>query len=306
MAFHFDISDFRLFVNIVESGSLTRGAERTFLSLPAASQRLKNFEETLGLKLLIRSAQGLQVTEAGKVYLEHARRVLAQLDLLTSALQDFGAGIKGKLRLLGNTTAVTEFLPAVLGSYLLDHPDVQMELRERTSDDIVRAVREGAADIGIVSGMVLMDKLQTLPLTSSRTVVIAPLGHPILEHEQVYFKEVLDYEQVCLPEGSAIHEFLLQKASALHMPLSVRVQVSSYDNVCRMVQSGIGIAIVPVTTVSRPEFAERLGVCELLDLWARREFFIVARDFQGLPRYATEFVEALREHFDSQVKAIES
>ncbi|MDF3887553.1 LysR family transcriptional regulator [Cupriavidus basilensis] len=302
MAFYFDVNDFRLFVNIVESGSLTRGAERTFLSLPAASQRLKNFEETLGLKLLIRSAQGLQLTEPGKVYLEYARRVLAQLELLTCALQDFGAGIKGKLRLLGNTTAVTEFLPAVLGSYLREHPDVQMELRERTSDDIVRAVREGAADIGIVSGSVLMDKLQTLPLTSSRIVVIAPLGHPIVEHEQVYFKEVLDYEQVCLPEGSAIHEFMLQHALALHRPMAVRVQVSSYDAMWRMVEAGVGIAVVPITAVNRPEVAGRVGVCEMLDLWARREFFIVARDFQVLPRYAAEFVEALRQHFDTQIK----
>jgi DNA-binding transcriptional LysR family regulator len=293
---YFDNGDFKLFVKIADTGSLTRGAEKSFLSLPAASHRLKNLEESLNLKLLVRSAQGVTLTEAGKTYLKHARQVLAQLDLLTSDLQEFGAGIKGQLRVLANTTAITEFLPDMVGTYLKDHPDVQIDLRERVSDEIVRSVRDGSSDIGVISGSVLTDKLQTLPLTSSRIVVIAPLGHEVLENSQLYFKELLQYEQVSLPEGSAIHTFLHQHAAALHLQMRVRVQVASYDAVCRMVESGVGVAVVPITVLQRLELHKRVGMCELVDFWALREFHVVARDFQALPRYSQDFVEALIEH----------
>lgn len=295
MAFYFDIADFQLFVKIVEAGSLTRGAEKAFLSVPAASHRLKNIEDNLNLKLLLRSAQGITLTEAGTVYLAHARQVLSQLQLLTSDLQELGAGIKGQLRVLANTTAISEILPAMLGEYLKAHPDVQLELRERLSDDVVRGVRDGIADLGLIAGSVPTEKLQALPLTTCRLILIAPLGHEILRAKGLLFKDILQYEQISLPEGSASHDFLHLHAMNLHIPLKVRVQVSGYEAICRMVESGVGIGLVPSTVYARLNLQGRVGVCELLDDWALRESFLVARDFSTLPKYATEFADTLLE-----------
>ena len=297
MAFHFDIADFKLFVRIAETGSLTRGADKAFLSAPAASHRLKNLEDNLSLKLLIRSAQGVELTEAGMAYLRHARLVLAQLELLTSDLQELGAGIKGQLRVMANTTAITEFLPVIMSEYLTTHRDVQMDVRERLSDDVVRAVRDESADLGVFSGSVPTVGLQSLPITSSRQVLIAPLGHEILAHEELHFKDILQYELICLPEGSAFHSYLHRIATTLHIPMRVRVQVSGYDAICRMVESGVGIGIVPDTVVARLNMHGRVGVCAVLDEWAIREFCLVARDFKALPKYATDFADAVLRYF---------
>ncbi|MGH8387911.1 MAG: LysR substrate-binding domain-containing protein [Pseudomonas sp.] len=293
MAMHFDITDFRLFINIAETSSLTRGAERSFLSVPATSNRIKNLEENLGMRLLERSPQGVTLTNAGKTYLQHARIVLAQLEMLTGELQQYAIGLKGQFRLQANTTAITEYLPPVVGDYLKTHPDVHIDMREKLSDDIIRNVRDGSADLGIVSGSVVTEGLQTVPLVSSRLMVIAPIGHPLLEKGEVFFKEALQYEFVSLLEGSAIHVFLSRAASALHKSFTIRVQVASSDAIFRMVEAGAGIAVVPQAVYNRLKGQQNIGSCGLLDPWAVRTFQLCAQDFEGLSAFARDFADSL-------------
>lgn len=297
MTVHYDLTDFRVFVNVVEATSLTRGAERSCLSVPATSNRIKNLEDGLGIKLLERSSQGISLTAAGKTYLAHARTVLGQLDMLTGDLQQYAAGIKGRLVLLANTTAVTEYLPPVLGQYLKDFPDVQVDMRERLSDDIVRSVREGAADLGIISGSVVTDDLETLPFVSSELVVIAPKGHPVVANKATDFAQTLEYDHVSLSEGSAIHLFLAQKSGELHRPMAIRIQVSSYDAMFRMVEAGAGIAVIPLACYERLRGTADLDVCRLTAPWAIRHFQICAREFDGLCRFASDFVAAMKDFY---------
>lgn len=300
MAFHYDLTDFRVFVNVVEARSLTRGAERSCLSVPATSNRIKNLEDGLGLKLLERSPQGITLTPEGQTYLKHARAILSQIDLLTGDLQEYVRGIKGKLRLLANTTAVTEYLPPVIGAYLKANPDVQIDMVERLSGDIVRLVREGAADIGVVSGNINTDDLQTIPFVSSKIVVIAPEDHEILRDGTTNFEHVLDFDHVSLNEGCAINMFLAQHCEALNRSLAVRMQVTSYDAMFRMVEAGAGIAVVPLACFERLRRSSSVGYSYLSNNWAIRDFRICARDFGHLSKFAANFVDALVTHYDLQ------
>lgn len=171
----------------------------------------------------------MQLSNAGATYLHHARTVLSQLELLTEDMQVYSQGLTCQLRLLANSTAITEYLPAVVASYLHTHPDVHIDVRERMSEEIVRGVRDGAADLGIISGSVLTDGLQAVPFVSSRLVLIAPLQHPILQEGTVAFRDALDHVMVLLLESSAVHSFLRRAAAAVHKPMSIRVQVASHD-----------------------------------------------------------------------------
>ncbi|ONZ89630.1 LysR family transcriptional regulator, partial [Burkholderia cenocepacia] len=167
----FDLVDLKLFTHIAEANSLTRGAERAHLSVPAASTRIKHLEEQVGVKLLSRTSQGVTLTAPGETLLAHARRVLRQLEQLTGDLQEYASGVKGHVRVFANTTAMSEFLPGVLRHYLVDHPDVTIDMQERLSPDIVRAVQEGMIDIGIVAGDVRTDGLQAMPYRRDRLVL---------------------------------------------------------------------------------------------------------------------------------------
>ena len=156
MSVHFDLVDLRLMVRVAEANSLTKGAEASFISLPAASTRIKNLEESIGAKLLNRHSQGVTLTPPGQAFVHRARLVLGQIEHLRGDLQEYASGIKGHLRVYANTTALGEFLPEVLKRYLATHPDVNIDLQEKLSNEIVRAVIDGKTDIGIVAGLSLI------------------------------------------------------------------------------------------------------------------------------------------------------
>jgi len=161
MSVHFDLVDLRLMVRVAEANSLTKGAEASHISLPAASTRIKNLEESIGAKLLNRHSQGVTLTPPGQAFVHRARLVLGQIEHLRGDLQEYASGIKGHLRVYANTTALGEFLPEVLKRYLATHPDVNIDLQEKLSNEIVRAVIDGKTDIGIVAGSVRTESLQT-------------------------------------------------------------------------------------------------------------------------------------------------
>ena len=293
MALHFDLVDLRLMVRVAEANSLTRGAEASHISLPAASTRIKNLEENLGLKLLYRTSQGVTLTPPGQAFVQHARTVLAQLEHLSGDLQEYAKGIKGHLRVYANTTALGEFLPPVLKGYLLAHPDVNVDLRERLSHDIVRAVSEGQTDIGIVAGLVRTENLETLPYRRDRLVLVVPGGHALAGRKEVAFAETLDCDHVGLQESSAIHAFLRQVCDQLHRPLRLRIQVGNFEAACRMVEAGVGVAILPESAARRHAQAMAIAIVPLSDPWAVREMKICVRSLDALPAFARDLVDML-------------
>jgi DNA-binding transcriptional LysR family regulator len=290
----YDLTDLRLFCDVVDAGSITGGAEKSALALAAASTRIRRMEEALGAPLLTRSRQGVTPTEAGRTLLKHARTILSQSARLKEDLGAFAGGLSGEVRLLANTNALTEFLPEALSSFLADHPQVSVDLEERLSDEIVGLIAEGVADVGIVAGTVDVGALATYPFRSDRFVVVTPADHPLAERTSVTFAEVLDAEFVGLERSSSWQRFLAARAAREGRPLRLRVQLRSFDAVCRLVECGVGVGVVPQTTAARASKTMRLGLVELADDWALRELKIVVRAEAELRPYARELVESLR------------
>jgi len=290
----FDLTDLKLFCDVVDAGSITGGAERGALALAAASTRIRNMEQTLGAPLLLRSRQGVEVTAAGHTLLKHARGLLAQSARMREDLGAYAGGLSGEVRLLANTNALTEFLPEALSRFLADHPQVSVDLEERLSDEIVGLVAEGVGDIGIVAGTVEMGRLETFPFRSDRFVVVTARDHPLAGRDAVGFGDVLDFDVVGLERSSSLQRFLAGKATREGRPLRLRVQLRSFDAVCRLVDCGVGVGVVPQTTARRAAMTMALGVVPLTDDWALRELTIVVRDLEGLRPYARALVESLR------------
>jgi DNA-binding transcriptional LysR family regulator len=293
MAIHFDLVDLRLMVHIAEANSLTKGAEASHISLPAASTRIKNLEESIGTKLLYRTSQGVTLTPPGQALVHHARTVLGQLEHLRGDLQEYAKGVKGHLRVFANTTALGEYLPPVLRSYLLSHPDVNIDLRERLSNDIIRAVSEGQTDIGIVAGQVRTENLQTIPYRSDRLVLVVPHKHPLATSMQVAFADTLDHDHIGLHEASALHSFLRHVCDQLHRPLRLRIQVGNFEAACRMIEAAVGIAILPESAAGRHAQTMAISIVPLSDPWAMREMQICVRSLDALPVFARDLVDLL-------------
>ena len=290
----FDLTDLRLFCDVVEAGSITRGAERSALALAAASTRIRAMEQSLGAALLTRSRQGVSPTPAGQLLLKHARSLLEQSARLQDELSAIAESGAGEVRVLANTNALTEFLPEALSSFLADHPQVSVDLEERLSDEIVGLVAEGAADLGIVAGTVDVGALETYPFRTDRFVVVTAPDHPLARSLSASFGEVLDYDLVGLDRASSLQRFLGARAAREGKRLRLRVQLRSFDAVCRLVECGVGVGVVPETTAARAVCTMKLTIVALSDDWAVRELKICARSLDDLRPVARQLVDSLR------------
>ena len=290
----FDLADLNLFRHVVDAGSITHGAERAHLALAAASTRIRRMEEALGAALLVRTRQGVTPTQAGRTLLQHARTILRQADRLREDLGAYAGGLAGQIRVLSNTNALTEFLPEALSSFLSAHPHVGVDLEERLSDEIVGLIAEGVADLGIIAGTVDPGSLETFPFRRDRFVLVVARSHPLAKRSKIAFAQVLDHDFVGLDRASALQRFLADKAARAGQPLRLRVQLRSFDAVCRLVECDVGIGIVPETTARWATRAMAIVAVPLTDAWAVRDLTICIRSFRDLPTHARQLVEHLR------------
>src|SRR6476661_5983562 len=290
----FDLTDLSLFRHVVEAGSITHGAERAHLALAAASTRIRHMEEALGASLLVRSRGGVTPTQAGRTLLQHARTILGQAERLREDLGAYAGGHAGQVRVLSNTNALTEFLPETLSSFLAAHPNVSVDLQERLSDEIVGLIAEGVADIGVVAGTVDVGGLETYPYRSDRFVLVVAKDHPLAKRNRIAFSEVLEHDFVGLDRASALQRFLADKAARIGRSIRLRIQLRSFDGVCRLVERNVGVGIVPETTARWAAKTMEIKAVELTDHWALRDLTICVRDYKALPPYARQLVDHMR------------
>jgi DNA-binding transcriptional LysR family regulator len=209
-------------------------------------------------------------------------------------MQQYNNGIKGHIRIFANTTAVTEFMPQVLGSFLASHPQVNVALEERLNADIVRGVQDGTADIGIAAGPVHGQGLEIINFSTDRLVLVTARDHPLAAAAHLRFADTLSFAQVGLHEGSSLWHFLSRIVSESGQRLQLRIQVRSFEAMCRMIEADVGIGILPQSAAQRHSQTMRLALVELDETWAVRERSVVLQSLEALPHYARELVEEIR------------
>ncbi len=290
---HFDLTDLRLYLNILDTGNITAGAASSHLSLAATSARVRAMEASLGIDLLERGRRGVTPTPAGKALAEHARVLLQQAEHLRQDLAEYAKGVKGQVRLLCNTSAMTEYLPELLAGFLQAHPNLDIDLQELPSSRITHALRQGAADLGIVSDAVDTEGLQAWPFRDDPLVLILPTGHPLADGRAVRFSETLSHDYVGLNASSALAIHLEEQALHIGSRMQVRIRADGFDGMIRMVAHGAGIAIVPKATIDRRPPEPSYQCVTLQEAWAHRALLLCARNFDGLPAYATALARHL-------------
>ncbi|KOY01290.1 LysR family transcriptional regulator [Pseudomonas nunensis] len=290
---HFDLTDLRLYLNILDTGNITAGAGRTHLSLAAASARIRAMEASLGIDFLQRGRRGVTPTPAGKALAQHARVLLQQAERMQQDLADYAKGVKGQVRLLCNTTAITEYLPELLADFLREHPNLDIDLQELPSTRITHALRQGAADLGIVSDAVDTGDLQTHPFRDDPLVLILPNDHPLSDASEVSFSDTLHHDYVGLGVNSALAVYLEEQALHTGLRMQIRIRADGFDGVMRMVARGAGLAIVPLAAVERGSAQLPFKCVALKEPWAQRKLLLCARDFTALPGYAQALLHAL-------------
>ncbi|MXP63758.1 LysR family transcriptional regulator [Roseomonas sp. M0104] len=287
----FDLVTLDLFLSVAEEGSIAAAAMRRHIAPSAVSRRLAELEAAMDTPLLQRHARGIALTLAGEALQRHARSVFAVLGRMRDEMGEHAQGVRGHVRIAANTSSLAEFLPEELALFMARWPGVRVEMQELLSPEIVRAVRDGLADVGIMAESVPAEGLESLFYREDRLQAVVPLGHPLAGREALHYAETLDFPQVGLARESSIQKMLAGTAAQAGRPIDLQVHVNSFDVLRRLVQVGIGLAVLPEACI-RP-FAEAMGLrgVPLRDAWARRRLKLCVRDRATLPAPARLFVQ---------------
>jgi DNA-binding transcriptional LysR family regulator len=282
----------QLFVRIAESNSVAMAAEQSHMSLAAATRRVNKLQRGLGAKLLYQRDQVLTFTPAGQRFLARSRVAMQDTECLIVKMQDYASGGKGHVRISADTNSI-EFLPPVLSAFLSAHPGVSIDLKEQLSDQVLAAVRNGRTDIGIASGHLHATDLQISPYKLDRLVLAVAFHHSVSGRETIAFGETLKFDFIGLVgnssdsiAGEAVRE--LQKFS------KARIQVSTFEALCRMVEANLGVGILPESIARRHEKTIAIRIVRLTDSWAAQKLQICVR-CDSLPQLAREVVDLLAE-----------
>ncbi|MBT2374448.1 LysR family transcriptional regulator [Pseudomonas fluorescens] len=277
-----DLITLQLFVAVHEEGTLTRAATREAIAVSAASKRLMELEQVLGVSLFVRRAKGMSLTAAGETLLHHARQMLFNVEKMGLELGEHSHGVRGYVRMLANLSAIIQFLPEDLRDFSGLHPQVKTDLEERPSRGVVQGVLDGVADLGICSSDTDTKGLLSVTYRRDKLVVLMPAGHPLASRETLAFADTLDSDYVGLHSASSINMRTHAAAREAGKLLRLRIHVPGFDAMCRMVQANMGIGILPQKAYELFGRALGLQAVPLTDGWSDRRLILVIRDEASL------------------------
>jgi DNA-binding transcriptional LysR family regulator len=288
---HFDFRDLEHFVAVAETGSIARAAERCHTVASAVSKRLSDLESSFGTALLVRGAKGVELTPAGHAFLARARSVLYQAEQLDEELRRHASGARGHVRVFANISAIVEFLPTALASFLGKYPDIHIHLEEHVSTGVAAGVTDNLADFGIMGALSAIDGLTLTPFRTDELVVVLKPDHPLARASSLSFSDIATLPLVGLHANSSLHHLLARAAADERKPLNIRIRVTSFDAVCAMVAAGLGISIIPKTAATA--YTSQLRLIPLSNSWATRQLFICRRSNEPLPGAAQRLLDHL-------------
>ncbi|WP_397452807.1 LysR family transcriptional regulator [Pseudomonas sp. NA-150] len=295
-----DLMSLRLLVLAADTENLTKAADAAHLSVSAASKRLAELERVTDCTLFVRLPRGLELTPAGRGLAEHARHIVESTQRMAYDASDYASGVRGHVRLFANTSAVIQFLPNDLARFLEVNPHVRIGFEEALSEKTVQSIEDGVADVGIFADNVAASNLDKRVYRRDRLVVLVPQEHPLADRGSVSLLDTLDYDYVALNQGSSLLRRITDAAASAGRLLKVRIQVSSFDGISRMIEAGLGIGILPIASLRPEVFEGRLRAITLEDDWATRTLYVGVAKNSRLSPEATNLFNYLATVEDDQ------
>ena len=294
-----DFFDLQLFLNIIDTGSLTRGAERSAISLQAASERIKKLEQYYKTHLFTRHATGVRLTIAGQTFAEQALVLEQQAKKLEQAMSPYAEGMTAQMTLWCNSSAQSEYLPILLPQYLVENPHVQIDLQEAESREIIQSIEKGTAKLGLISNFFHHSALQTLEFSDDPLVLICPPLHELKNQQQLNLIDILHYPFVGLMQYHSLQQSIETQAKLLNCAIQYRLRLPNFAAIAQVVANGVGIAIMPKRAARRLNTLYHFHQIELVGEWANRKLLLAAKNFDELPlsyQHFSQFLLAQKNH----------
>jgi len=288
-----ELTPLRYFRAIAQAGHMTRAARTLGVTQPALSAMLKKLELEVGATLVHRTPHGVQLTEAGRIFLQHAEDAVRRADAGVQAVRQLIGLESGSIRVGGGATATAYLLPPVVSAVRRKHPGLRFYIREAGSNAVAAAVLSGELDLGIVTipiGVASADELVRVSLVADELRLIVPARHTLAGKRSFRWQDLNGASMVGFEAGSAVREVIDRSAKDAGVSLDIVMELRSIESIKQMVAAGIGVGFV-----SRFALREDEGLtCR--DSKLSRQMAIVRRRDRAQSAAAAAFETALLGH----------
>lgn len=295
------MEDHRLkaFCLVFEMKSFSKAAAAKLMSQSAMSHLIKNLEEELGVRLLTRQGKTVTPTSMGRLFYEHARRILDQYGKLDNALNTAAGLIKGPLHLGAGATVSSYLLPQVFYSFSREYPEIQIELSVSSEDRIVSDLLEGMVEFGIIQGSIKNPMIIAQEIADDEIVIIASEDNPLARKKTVTAAD-LESQRFIMPDiGSGTREFadeLFREAGIDPERIKISMTIGSPELITQLVRAGAGISFVSKWSIFG---AIKEGSIRLLNLRGgriRRKFYLVSMEREPSTAATRAFADFIRKY----------
>ncbi len=294
-----DLAALETFLAVVRAGSFSRAAESLHRTQPAVSIAVRKLEEDLDQPLVVRGSRELKLTDAGRLLVDSAERMLNLRDQLRQAIGDLREMRRGQLSLGVNESSIHAILPA-LARYRRRYPDIPIAVHRTFSRDVPRQVVTYRLDLGVISFIPQEPKLAAIEFSRDDLALVVYPNHPLARRQRVDITELGEETFIAHIVESPFRWQVIQLFARHRTPLRRDVELPTIDSIKRFVQMEMGVAIVPRMCVRLELERGALLALNVPQLHIARRLYLVHRNDEQLPQAARALVELLREKEKSE------
>lgn len=271
-----DLISLKLFIRVIEEGTISQAAQREHIAAAAVSRRIAELENELNTPLLRRTNKGVSPTQAGLELLYRARSILNSVQDLKAHIHGYSQGEQGHIHILANISAISQKLPQLLAQFIVQHPAVHLKIEEKNSLNIVYDIEKSQADIGIYTDLPHDADIQSSFFRTDALGLLVNKAHCLAQYDELFFEQALDYEQIVLRSGTQINYQITKVAMAANRSINVKAEIDSYEAMCLLINANMGIGVLPYQS-SLTFHIPNTHFIHLKDHWAQRNLLVAVR-----------------------------
>jgi len=283
------------FVKLADLRHFSKAAEACFVSQPTLSTQIKKLEDELGVQLVERSPKNIMLTPVGAEVADRARLVLSDIDQIRAVARRSGNPAEGILRLGLFPTLAPYYLPHVIPSIRRLYPKLRLQLAEEKTEDILRMLRQGELDAGLLALPVSGDGLEMEVLFEEPFVLALPGEHPLTKKSRVTLADLNGSELLLLEEGHCLRDHALEVCALAGAHERVDFHATSMETLRQMVAAEVGITLMPLLSVKPPiAVTSNVVIRRFAQPAPSRTIALVWRNSSALSSFIRELADCLR------------
>ncbi|HEY2769479.1 MAG TPA: LysR family transcriptional regulator [Solirubrobacteraceae bacterium] len=292
-----ELRQLRYLVTLAEERNFTRAAEREHIAQPALSQQIKRLEDEMGLGLVERTTRHVAMTEAGRVLVARARRILGEVEDAQAELQALAGIQTGRITVGTMHTMGPVDVSLALALFHQRHPGVELTVREQSTEELAEMLRVDELDLAFLSVTERVEShgLGLAQLVSEELVAVLPPRHPLARRKRIRMAELAGEQFISFRDGARLRELLMAAGDHAGFRPKVTLESNESERIRRLVARRMGVAILPRSDADRP--GVDVAVADLIDPVLRRDITLAWRADRRQSPATYEFLQLARDLF---------